>query len=251
MWTARRGRSPGPGGGGASQILPRLPPGAGAAAGAGGPSAGDGRREVRAWEKGIRRRLERRVTAAAAGWRCCSLPPCWRPPSSSASGYRAGSWQSGTGERRGSRWCCQRRGTGTWPQHLLLTAGQSAAGLPFPFPKAGKETEHPLHIFTDVILPKIRADADFPDRQIRKTAAPFRRTSVTPRADDLSQGSCPVMSSPFQKDGALGLHQTGNGPQRGGFARAVCANQSDDLPLRHLKGDALDGLNTAVGPCKF
>ena len=60
------GGVPGPGGG-ASQILPRLPPGAGAAAGAGGPSAGDGRREVRAWEKGIRRRLERRVTAAAAG----------------------------------------------------------------------------------------------------------------------------------------------------------------------------------------
>lgn len=46
---------------------PVCPPGAGAAAGAGGPSAGDGRREVRAWEKGIRRRLERRVTAAAAG----------------------------------------------------------------------------------------------------------------------------------------------------------------------------------------
>lgn len=89
--------------------------GAGAAAGAVGPSAGDGRRGGPGLGEGHPTPAGAAVTAAAAGWRCCSLPPCWRPPSSSASGYRAGSWRSGTGggERRGSRWCCQRRGTGT------------------------------------------------------------------------------------------------------------------------------------------
>lgn len=67
MWTARRGRSPGPWWRSISDPAPSarreleqlrgrvvLPP------------ETDGG-EVRAWEKGIRRRLERRVTAAAAG----------------------------------------------------------------------------------------------------------------------------------------------------------------------------------------
>ena len=57
---------------------------------------------------------------------------------------------------------------------------------------------------------------------------------------------------PLEVDAAMGgLDQSGDGAQRGGFARAVCANQSDDLPLRHLKGDALDGLNTAVADLQF
>ena len=45
---------------------------------------------------------------------------------------------------------------------------------------------------------------------------------------------------------AGGLYQSGNGTQGGGFARAVGADQSDDLPLGHLKGDALHGLDAAV-----
>ena len=48
-----------------------------------------------------------------------------------------------------------------------------------------------------------------------------------------------------------GFHQSGNGAQRGGFARAVGADEGDDLPLGYLKGDALHGLNAAVAYLQF
>ena len=50
-----------------------------------------------------------------------------------------------------------------------------------------------------------------------------------------------------QKDAAAaGLQQSGHGIQRRGFARAVGADQGNDLALVHLEGNSLDGVNAAV-----
>ena len=52
--------------------------------------------------------------------------------------------------------------------------------------------------------------------------------------------SLPVMSSPWKvMVPALGL-------TRPAIARSVGADQGDDLPLGHVQGNALDGLNAAV-----
>ena len=57
---------------------------------------------------------------------------------------------------------------------------------------------------------------------------------------------------PLEMDAAVGrLHQSGDGTKGGGFARAVGSNEGDDLPLRHLKGDALDGFDAAVAYLQF
>ena len=56
----------------------------------------------------------------------------------------------------------------------------------------------------------------------------------------------------LEVDAAVGgLHQSGNGAQGGGFARAVGADEGDDLALGYLKGDALYGLNAAVAYLQF
>ena len=48
-------------------------------------------------------------------------------------------------------------------------------------------------------------------------------------------------------DGAgLGVQQTRDGFQVGGFARAVGADQGDDLAFVHMEGDVLDGVDGAV-----
>ena len=48
-------------------------------------------------------------------------------------------------------------------------------------------------------------------------------------------------------DAALArAEQSGDRVQRGGFARAVCADQRDDLALIHREGNALDCVNRAV-----
>ncbi len=42
------------------------------------------------------------------------------------------------------------------------------------------------------------------------------------------------------------MQKAGNGGQNGGFARAVRADERDDLALVDLKGNALDGVDAAV-----
>ena len=44
----------------------------------------------------------------------------------------------------------------------------------------------------------------------------------------------------------LGVQQAGDRVQNGGFARAVRADERDDLALVDLKGNALDGVDAAV-----
>ena len=52
-------------------------------------------------------------------------------------------------------------------------------------------------------------------------------------------------------DGAgLGLDKAGDGTQRGGFARAVRADEGDDLAVGHLHVNAAQRLNAAVGDLK-
>ena len=42
------------------------------------------------------------------------------------------------------------------------------------------------------------------------------------------------------------LDQPGDGPERAALARAVGADKGDDLPLVHVDGKALQGVNAAV-----
>ncbi len=59
---------------------------------------------------------------------------------------------------------------------------------------------------------------------------------------DLPSSSCPShwMEPPD------GLYQSGDGPQGGGLARAVGADQRDDLAVRYFQRNAPEGLNAAV-----
>ena len=57
---------------------------------------------------------------------------------------------------------------------------------------------------------------------------------------------------PLEVDAPVGgLHQTGDGAQGGGFARPVGPDEGDDLPVGHLEGDALHGLDAAVAHLQF
>ena len=58
----------------------------------------------------------------------------------------------------------------------------------------------------------------------------------------------PSSSLPVVGDGAaVRLYQAGDGAQRGGLARAVGADQGDDLAVGHLQADAAQRLDAAVG----
>ena len=65
-------------------------------------------------------------------------------------------------------------------------------------------------------------------------------------------GDNPVRRKPRQvlplevDPAAFYLHQAGQGPQGGGFAGAVGADQGHNLALLHLEGNAFDGLDAAV-----
>ena len=67
-----------------------------------------------------------------------------------------------------------------------------------------------------------------------------------PRETTLLAGM-PAMFLPSKSDmAAAGLEQAGDGVERGGLARAVGADEGDDLALVDLEGDALDGVDVAV-----
>ena len=72
-------------------------------------------------------------------------------------------------------------------------------------------------------------------------------TSVTPR-ETIWSVDLPSSGSPLKSDGAgLRLDKARDGFQCGGFARAVRADERDDLALLDGQVDALDGLDAAVG----
>ena len=142
------GRSPGPWWRRHLRSCPRLPPGAGAAAGAGGPF----RRETDGGRSGLGGhptpagaagdgRSRRGGAAAIAAMLAASQFVRFGIPG----------WQLAERdrERRGSRWCCQRRGTGTWPfflyqegSSLRYTYYENEPGLDFGYHFRASGTGH-------------------------------------------------------------------------------------------------------------
>ena len=75
---------------------------------------------------------------------------------------------------------------------------------------------------------------------------PPLRDQRDPLGDDAVRGQGGNILS-LKPDAARSrLHQARDGPQDRGFARTVGADEGDDLPLRHLKINALNSLNAAV-----
>ena len=51
----------------------------------------------------------------------------------------------------------------------------------------------------------------------------------------------------IQDGSTFNRREAADGPQRGGFARAVRANQGNDLTFFHMEGNALERLDAAIG----
>ena len=115
--------------------------------------------------------------------------------------------------------------------------------------QTGEQLIDPLDVLLDAVLviAQIRAHLQvFQHRQVGEHAAAFGRlgdTGLQHLVDGLAQQLLAVIG-----DGAaVGLDEAGDGTQRGGLACAVGADQGDDLAVRHLKADAPQGLDAAVG----
>jgi len=138
-------------------------------------------------------------------------------------------------------------------QHLLLAAGEGAALLIAPLGKTWKEVKDPPHVPGDADLvrtavgPKLEI---LQHRKMREDAPAFGGHDDTGLDDGHRIGAAQVLAVPG--DGPLAvLAQPGNGPQGAGFAGPVGADQGDDLAGGHVDGDALDGLDAAIGHVKI
>ena len=136
-------------------------------------------------------------------------------------------------------------------QHLLLTAGQGARRLPGALLQPGKQIVHPVQVVFQVVLPQIGPDLQIlHHRQVGKHPASLGDQG-DPLGDDAVGGQTGDVL-PLEMDAAVGgLYQPGDGAQGGGLACSVGADQGDDLPLGHFKGDALYGLDTAIAHLQF
>ena len=121
------------------------------------------------------------------------------------------------------------------------------ADLPAALPEPGKEG---IDLLQGVVHALARADIRphlqvFLHRHLQKDAATFGHMGQTVGHQLMGHHGGDVLA--LEGDGArLGAQQTGDGLQGGGLARAVGADQGDDLPFGHLKGHALDGVDGAV-----
>ena len=136
-------------------------------------------------------------------------------------------------------------------QHLLLAAGQGARGLPGPLLQTGEQVIHPVQIVLQAVCSEIGPDLQvLQHRQIREDP-PALRDQGEPLGDNAVGGEAGDVL-PLEVDASVGgLDQPSDGAQGSGLACAVCADQGDDLPFRHLEGDALDGFNAAVADLQF
>ena len=131
-------------------------------------------------------------------------------------------------------------------QHLLLTARERASRLPGALLEPGKEIVDPGEVVLQAVLAEIGPDFQvLQHREVGKDPPPFRHQGNALGHDAIRREGGDVLR--LEVDAARGgLYQSGNGPQGGGLARAVGTDEGDDFPLRHLKGDVLDGFDAAV-----
>ena len=115
--------------------------------------------------------------------------------------------------------------------------------------QTGKQLVDPLDVPFDAVLIAAQIGADlqvFQHRQIGEHTAAFGGlcdTGLQHLVDGLAQQFLIVIGDRT----AVGLYQTGDGAQGGGLTGAVCADQGNDLAVRHLQADAPQCLDAAVG----
>ena len=132
-------------------------------------------------------------------------------------------------------------------QHLLFAAGQRARHLLPPLLQAGELRVDLLQV-RRIGFAALGVGAHlqvFLGGHLQKDPPSLRHQGQA--AGDHLVGRNLAQILPQEGDGAgFAPQQSGDGVQGGGFARAVGADQRDDLPLGHLEGHALDGVDAAV-----
>ena len=131
-------------------------------------------------------------------------------------------------------------------QAALRAARERTRGLRGARLQPREELVDPIEFAAEVVLAKIRAYFEvFQHREVREDT-PALRDKGDALGDYLVRRQAGYILS-LEVDAALRwLHEARYRAQRGALARAVRADEGDYLPLRHLEGDALDGLYAAV-----
>ena len=132
-------------------------------------------------------------------------------------------------------------------QHLLFAAGQRARHLLIALLQARKALVHILNGSFDFARGAgIAAHFEvFFDGHLQKHAPAFRTECHAVRNDLVGRNAHDALAFKFDRAGS-GLQKSGNGIQRGGFARTVRTDQRNDFAFVYIKGNALDGVNAAV-----
>jgi hypothetical protein len=119
-------------------------------------------------------------------------------------------------------------------KHLLLTTGEGAAGLLEPLFQAGKEFQHPIVVFLDAV--RIIGAVEgahlqvFLHREACKDLSTLGRLTHTQLRDLMGRNLVDafVLENDFAKPW---LQQAADGVERCRLARAIGADQRDDLAL--------------------
>ena len=135
---------------------------------------------------------------------------------------------------------------------VTLAAGERAGKLPVALLQAGEELIHPLDILFDLflILAQVGADLEVFEYGHVREHAPSLGNLRDARGENGVDGLAEQLLVVVGDGAGLGLDKAGDGTQRGGFARAVRADEGDDLAVGHLHVNAAQRLNAAVGDLK-
>src|SRR5690606_33717771 len=133
-------------------------------------------------------------------------------------------------------------------QHLLLAPREGAGQLVFPLAQAGEEGEDPLQVLVDpgpVPAAGGGQEEAFQDRQVGEDP-PALGDVAHAQGHHLVGGKLGEVHPGEADRPPAGRDEAGDGPQGGGLARAVGADEGDDLPFLHHQVDAVEGLDGPV-----
>ncbi len=133
-------------------------------------------------------------------------------------------------------------------EHLLFAAGERAGALLEPFLQARENAEDVLTVLRverRVVL-QVRAHREiFVHGQVGENHAALGHMAES-AGDDPVRGQGGDVLAEKLDPAAFRAKQSGDGLKRGGLARAVAADERDDLALIDLDRDALDRLDLSV-----
>ena len=132
-------------------------------------------------------------------------------------------------------------------QHLLLAAGHGARALRRTFLQTRKELEHMLNAIGNLVLvQKETAHLQvFRHRQVLEDAAAFRRDGNA-AAHDVVGGHLGDVLALEHNAAAAGTRVAAHGHQQRSLARAIAADQGDDLALIDMQTDLVDRADGAI-----